>query len=115
MKWAGSQNIKLVAHYGGTVSTTVVATIDNIAPGDVVTVGDYTGSPNDVLWEIFQAGTNTKIGESQFHLSCSDTAMDGPEDCGSPQGNGKTNIATYLNSWTFVGLTTINGTTLTCP
>lgn len=115
MKWAGSQNIKVVAHYGSTVSTAVLATIDNVTPGTVVTVGSYAGSPNDVIWEIFQAGTNTKIGESQFHVSCSDSTMDGPEDCGSAQGNGKQNIATYLNNWTFVGLTTIKGTTLTCP
>jgi hypothetical protein len=115
MKWAGSQNIKVVAHYGSTVSTAVLATIDNVTPGTIVTVGSYAGSSNDVLWEIFQAGTNTKIGESQFHVSCSDSTMDGPEDCGSAQGNGKSNIATYLNSWTFAGLTTIKGTTLTCP
>ena len=68
-----------------------------------------------MIWELFDAGTNAKIGEPRFHVSCSDSTMDGPEDCGSAQGNGKQNIATYLNLWQFVGLTTKNGTKLTCP
>lgn len=120
MKWNGTQPVKIVAHYGGTAATAVLTTIDNVAVGQVVTVGSYAGSPNDVIWEIFNAGTNTKIGESQFHTSCSDSTMDGPEDCGSAQGNGKSNLATVngwatINTWQFAGLTTIKGTKLTCP
>ena len=114
MRWMGSQTINVVAHYG-TVSSAVIATVNNVAPGTVVTVSGYTGSPNDVIWELFNAATGAKIGESQFHVSCSDSTMDGPEDCGSAQGNGKQNIATYINDWRFVGLTTIKGTKLTCP
>lgn len=52
-------------------------------------VNGYADSPNDVIWEIFAAGTDTKIGESTFHLSCSDENMNGPEDCGKVQGDGK--------------------------
>jgi len=114
MRWNGTGPIKIKAHYGA-VTAPVISTQDNIAVGQVVTVSGYTGSPNDVIWEIFNAGTDTKIGESDFHVSCSDSTMDGPEDCGSAQGNGKQNLPQYLNLWQFVGLTTIHGTTLLCP
>lgn len=88
MIWGGSQTIRIKA-WKGAVGSTLLADIDNIVPDQAVTVNDYAGSPNDVYWEIFNAGTNNKIGESTFHLSCSDEDMNGPEDCGKNQGNGK--------------------------
>lgn len=54
------------------------------------------------MWEIFAAGktgTNGKIGESKFHLSCSDNNMNGPEDCGKPEGNGKGDDVNLINDW----------------
>lgn len=43
-------------------------------------------------------------GSSKFHVSCSDEAMNGPEDCGSAQGNGKSNESVLLNLWVFEGM-----------
>ena len=78
-----------------------------------VTVSGYTG-PNDVYWEVFTAGTLDKIGESVFHRSCSDQEMDGIEDCGTRQGNGKSNDAGLLNEWILQGLIDDNNE-LICP
>ncbi len=35
-----------------------------IAVGAKFTVSGFAGSPNDVTWEIFEAGTSKKLGES---------------------------------------------------
>jgi hypothetical protein len=112
MIWNGSQTIGVKA-WTGTVGSTLLATIDNIAPGDEVTVAGYAGSPNDVYWEIF-AGTvsGTKLGESTFHLSCSDDDMDGPEDCGKLEGDGKGRTG-FINQWIFDGMAG-NGRVLGC-
>lgn len=82
----------------------VVGTVDNIMVGDEVTVDGFTGKPNDVIWEIFEAGSDIKIGESKFHLSCSDPDMNGEEDCGKPQGDGKKNELKYINDWILEGM-----------
>ena len=63
MIWAGTQSIRIKA-WKGNVGSTLRADIDNIAPGAEVTVTGFAGSPNDVIWEIFAAGTDTKLGES---------------------------------------------------
>ena len=39
-------------------------------------------------WEVFDSNM-AKIGDSVFHMSCSDSDMNGPEDCALPQGDGK--------------------------
>ena len=70
-----------------------------------MTVSGYAGSPNDVYWEIFEAGTDIKIGESKFHMSCSDQEMNGPEDCGTAQGDGKANESGLINDWLLEGMT----------
>ena len=65
-----------------------------VKPGEIIysNVLDVDGNP---YWQgmgdvdiTFADGT---IGKSRFHVSCSDDAMNGPEDCGTPQGNGKDN------------------------
>ncbi|MDH3587998.1 MAG: hypothetical protein OEQ74_01210 [Gammaproteobacteria bacterium] len=96
--WSGAQNIRVVAHKGDE-NKPVLADIDDIKPGDVVTVTGFEGSPNDVIWELFAAGTNTKLGASKFRMDCDDMAMNGPEDCGLRQGNGKDNRAEFINDW----------------
>jgi hypothetical protein len=87
MIWSGAETISIKA-WKGAVGSTLLATIDNITPGKEVTVSGYAGSPNDVYWEIF-GDSGTKIGTSTFHVSCSDIDMNGPEDCGKLEGNGK--------------------------
>src|SRR5206468_7765844 len=49
----------------------------------------------------------TKLGNSAFHLSCSDDNMDGPEDCGKLEGDlkatsGQTNL---INDWILAAMT----------
>lgn len=113
MKSAFASPVKIKAWKGAVGSTTLLATIDNIMPGQVISVAGYAGAPNDVIWEVFNAGTNTKIGESSFHLSCSDSEMNGPEDCGKLLGDNKKNEPKFLNKWLLEGLSG-NGKTLSC-
>lgn len=112
MTSAFDKPVKIKA-WKGAVGSTLLATIDNIMPGQVISVAGYAGAPNDVIWEVFNAGSNTKIGESSFHLSCSDADMNGPEDCGKLEGNNKKNLASLLNKWLLEGLSG-NGKTLSC-
>jgi cysteine-rich repeat protein len=104
MQWDGAQAIRITGIAGVTPFD-----IDNIQPGDVVTVTGYNGSQgNDVFWNIFAAGTSTKIGQSSFHLSCSDVDMNGPEDCGKAAGDNKGSTtcspAPCVNTWIFEGM-----------
>lgn len=103
MIWDGVQTIGVKA-WKGSVGSTLLADIGNIIPGEEVTVSGHAGSPNDVTWEIFSNGTTNKIGESIFHVSCSDGEMNGAEDCGKHQGNGKDNDAGLINDWLFEGM-----------
>ena len=65
----------------------------------------FTGfSTNDVFWEIFSSATGQKLGESKFHLSCSDSNMNGSEDCVKPQGNGKDDNSSNLDDWLLEGI-----------
>ena len=112
MIWDGTQAIRVVA-YKGPVGSEVLADIDNITPGDEVEISGFAGSPNDVLWEVFDAGTSDLIGESKFHLSCSDNEMNGPEDCGKREGNGKGNESGLINDWLLEGIVD-NTATLDC-
>ena len=111
MIWNGTQNVRIKA-YKGAVGSTLLADIDNIVPGQEVTVNGFAGAPNDVVWEIFNAGTSTKIGASDFHLSCSDDDMNGPEDCGKTAGDAK-GLAGFINQWIFDGMAG-NGQVLDC-
>ena len=49
-------------------------------------------------------------------LSCSDSDMDGPEDCGKPQGDGKSKDSNggFINEWELDGLTSGKGGSFTC-
>ncbi|MFC1532529.1 hypothetical protein ACFL7M_04060 [Thermodesulfobacteriota bacterium] len=113
MIWDGDQDIRIKA-WKDAVGSTLLDDIDGIVNGMDVTVSGYAGSPNDVYWEIFEAGTGNKIGESKFHLSCSDQEMNGPEDCGTAQGNGKGNEAGLINDWLLEGMTLGNGGLFDC-
>ena len=95
-------------------SNGATVTAGPIAAGDLVVVNGYDGSlGNDVFWNIYSdAAMTNQIGQSTFHLSCSDDNMDGPEDCGQTEGNAKESIgclpagtnASCVNLWTFEGM-----------
>ena len=103
MIWDGIEAVRIKAWKGAVGSTTLLADVDHITVGDEVTVSGFAGSPNDVIWEVFEAGTSVKIGESTFHLSCSDDDMNGLEDCGMRQGNGK-HKSGFINDWLLEGM-----------
>jgi hypothetical protein len=101
MIWDGTQDVTVTAWKGAVGSTQVPypnpATV--YMPGDEVLARNFAGSPNDVVWEVFDANSGTKLGESKFHVSCSDPDMNGLEDCGKNQGDGKSNDPGLINDW----------------
>ncbi len=102
MIWDGDPDDVLVTAWKGAVGSEALATLVPVPAGGELTVTGYAGSPNDVFWEVFDADSGIKVGESNFHLSCSDDDMDGPEDCGKAAGNGKDGSG--LNSWILEGM-----------
>lgn len=102
MEWVGANDI-LVTAWKGDVGSNLLAETQPVSVNGALSVDGYAGSPNDVTWEIFDAA-GTKLGESVFHLSCSDNDMDGPEDCNKPQGDGKSNDADLINDWILKGM-----------
>jgi uncharacterized repeat protein (TIGR01451 family) len=112
----------------------VRATVDNngtqkvigpIMPGDKIEVMGYDGTlGNDVYWDIYDATNTTLIGQSAFHLSCSDPDMNSPDDCNNLEGDAKGNVTCSpvsgvlpvtgtgcVNLWTFRGMAGPAGTT----
>jgi hypothetical protein len=68
----------------------------------------------DVVWEIFDTG-GTKRSESSFQLSCSDGDMNGLEDCGKAQHDGKSNGPGLINEWILEGVIDAGGGLDTTP
>jgi cysteine-rich repeat protein len=92
--------------WNGSPGGTLVATRTNIQPGDVVTVTGFSGPV--LYWEIFGSGTGfgTKLGNSAFHLSCSDVDMNTSDDCGKLEGDLKvtSGFTGLINDWRFEGM-----------
>jgi hypothetical protein len=103
MIWGGMQVVRVKA-WKGAPGTTLLAEVNPVTPGQVISVSGLVGAPNDVTWEIFLYNSSTKLGESQFTIACSDSDMDGAEDCGKYEGNGKSNHANLINTWLFDGM-----------
>lgn len=98
--WNGPGPVDIVSEGGEVFS--------NIANGDLIVL-NTAGLGNDVDVSISGAVS----GSSRFHVSCSDEEMNGPEDCGSNQGNGKDNKSSRINDWIFEGMA--GNLTLECP
>jgi hypothetical protein len=122
MIWDGPGTLQSVTAYRGDVddpgAVTLPADISteviNGVPEQVVTVSGYQPSTNDVQWTW---ESDSDSGISEFHLSCSDPEMNGPEDCGTPQGDGKNEALEPpddFNVWLLDGLTTDKGFVLDC-
>jgi hypothetical protein len=107
MEWAGIQDI-CVRAWDGEVGSSLLKQKDGIAPTDVLKVSGMGGAPNNQVWEVFPAGacgdSLAKLGESEFHISCSDGSMNGVEDCGRNQGDGKGNDPGLINDWLLEGM-----------
>jgi hypothetical protein len=86
-------------------------------PADTITVDGYDGSQgNDVFWNICVNGSASPcdpnnpgfIGQSDFHLSCSDSDMNSGDDCGKTEGDAKGSTSCAggpcINAWIFDGM-----------
>jgi hypothetical protein len=113
MIWNGPGTLESVTAYRGDVgpeTQTLPADISmeviNGVDRQVVTVAGYQPSTNDVQWAW---ASDSASGTSEFHLSCSDPEMNGPEDCGSPQGDGKNEaLPAASDVWLLDGLITVD-------
>ncbi len=109
MTWDGVIDVHVKAWKGDVGSTLLVDTFaanpfDPVEPGEILSVAGMAGGPNDQVWEIFLSTGPSKIGESKFHISCSDDEMNGAEDCGKRQGNGKGDEAGLIDDWLLAGM-----------
>ena len=109
---AGGKQIASIEWYGGDVGSTLLGSLGAVADGQVVTMGGFDGSPNDVQVKVIF--TDNSSTTSEFHLSCSDSEMNGPEDCGKVAGDGKSNNVAGGNIWLFRGTNGPNGG-IACP
>lgn len=101
LTWDGTETVDIVV-WDGAVGGTQIGTFDDVLVGDTVTQGGFTADYS--TWEIYDSTGTTKLGESKFHLTCRDRAMNGVEDCGKRVGDGKYNDPAFLNDWLVEGL-----------
>jgi len=98
--WTGDETVNVVMESG--------EMFENVMTGNKITFQE-ADTGNDVEMSIFEAGTSMLLGESKFHVSCSDEDMNGSEDCGKPQGDGKNDDDRLNNGWLLDGMTGENG------
>lgn len=105
MIWNGPDGVDVMSPDG--------TMVNGVVNGQEVSFSGLSGLGNDVFWSIADAGAGV-AGSSKFHVSCSDSAMNGPEDCGTAQGDGKDNDSSNLNLWQLKGMEGTNGIGLDC-
>jgi hypothetical protein len=98
--WDGTQTVDVKA-WKGSVGGVLLGQYVGVAPGEAITVSGLGSSES--TWEIFLAG-GAKIGESKIDPSCEDKNMNGVEDCGKNEGNGKYDLPDKINTWLLDGL-----------
>ncbi|MDX1735647.1 MAG: hypothetical protein R3228_14835, partial [Halioglobus sp.] len=86
MVWDGPSGVNVLTEGGQYFS--------DVQNGNLITF-NTAGLGNDVDLTL----TGAVNGTSRFHVSCSDSGMDGSEDCGTAQGNSKDDKPEYLNDW----------------
>jgi hypothetical protein len=89
MIWSGPSGVRVEGD-GGEV-------FNNVQNGQEIT---FSTPSKDTFLDI----SGPAGGSSKFHVSCSDPQMNGPEDCGSAQGNGKNDDGGLLNLWILEGI-----------
>ncbi|MDX1450218.1 MAG: hypothetical protein R3246_14290, partial [Acidimicrobiia bacterium] len=104
--WNGAEAPVYIRAFNGGIGSGTPQTFGPIDIGEEVVFTRSGDFPNDVEFEIFSDAAMTNpvgTGVSTFHLSCSDSDMNGFEDCGNPAGDGKGESGTE-NTWTFDGM-----------
>ncbi|BCG63942.1 MAG: hypothetical protein methR_P1692 [Methyloprofundus sp.] len=96
--------------WNGANGTTITTAAGQVF-ADVQTGNQITFTVNRDLYGNDYAVTlsGATTGSSEFHLSCSDDAMESPADCGSAQGNNKNNEAGLVNDFAFDGMSGTSG------
>jgi hypothetical protein len=110
LKWDGAQTVA-VKVWDGPVGSTLLNDWATVPPGSKRTASGFTAE--DATYEIFDSTGTTKLGESKFKLTCQDHQMNGVEDCGKAQGNGKYDDPGLINTWILDGMVDDNET-LSC-
>ncbi len=104
MTWNGSETVKVEAWTGDVGTSTLAGTYMDVTPGTSIEVTGLGANGMNSTWQIFTQDGSTLLGESTFNLWCHDKAMNGVEDCGKAQGDGKYNDPQLLNDWILEGL-----------
>jgi hypothetical protein len=111
--WNGAETVRVKVWKGAPFASPLLGQFDDVAPGDAVEVTGFgSGFPT---YEIFNQAGTVKLGESTFDLWCDDKEMNGVEDCGKNNGNGKYNHANKINDWLLEGMVDSNETLACTP
>jgi hypothetical protein len=110
--WDGVQTVD-VKVWNGPVGSTLRHNWNDVPPGGKRTASGFTAE--DATFEIFNSTGTVKLGESKFRLTCADAAMNGVEDCGKYQGDGKFNDPSLINTWILDGMIDDNETLACTP
>lgn len=101
VKWAGTSTVDVVV-WDGPVGGRSLWFFNDVAPNAKRTASGFTAENS--TWEIFNSTGTTKLGESKFQLTCGDSAMNGVEDCGKNEGNGRYDTPGLINDWILDGM-----------
>jgi hypothetical protein len=112
MTWNGTEPVD-VKIWSGAPGSTLLAYVDNVVPGENVTGSGFTSVSS--TWEIFHVTGSPKLGQSTFRLDCWDREMNGVEDCGTDQGNGKYDDPNFINTWILEGMSDDDETLVCSP
>jgi hypothetical protein len=111
--WDGTQTVDVKVWDGAPGTSTLRHSWNDVPPGGKRTASGFTAT--DATYEIFDSTGTVKLGESKFRLTCQDAAMNGIEDCGKYEGDGKDNTAGLINTWILDGMIDDNETLACTP
>lgn len=112
--------------YNGKKRGSVLHTFPTVEKGDLLEVGGLEDAKKEMVWKLYELGTNNEVGQSYFNLQCTDKDMDKPSDCGNEVGDGNSKHGykrhgkkghgknRYVTDWLFNGLTDKRGNSFRC-
>ena len=90
LAWGGDQDILVTAWFDKVGKGDPVLVEKEVEQGSSVTITRDDKELHKIYFEVFDLG-GAKIGDSVFDAKCHNETMNGPEDCGTRQGDGKNN------------------------
>ena len=113
LRWQGDKTIGKINVWfsevgkGGNPPAQVIT--EPVDPNGLLIVNGLSeDNPKDIVLELFDENGN-KIGESIFHLSCSEEDLNDPSDCGGTVGSGKNDDPGWIKQWGFEGMGGMGG------